>query len=332
MTKKFKKWGIRRRLYPENNYNALWVGETLETFRFGEGHALQLEPECSEFYDIGINTLCNAECPFCYVSASHKGKNFDNICETWKSWMSQYEDKYGLDENDAKAKEMIRLNDELKNVPVTYTTKPFQIAIGSSGEPTVHPDFCDFIKTVYDTNVVPNYTTNGITISNDDELSKKILEYTDKYVGGVAVSFGNKALRKYARKAINKLKDVDTNINIHHIIYSEEDVDEFVDVAEEYNNVIKYHVLLPMMASGRSTQSMTEEVFLYLIDKIVENNIKNVAFGAHFIKFLNKQNKIKCYTYPPESFSKNVILDNHKVVITPSSFDLMTYLKEIYVK
>ena len=78
------------------------------------------------------------------------------------------------------------------------TNKPFQIAIGSTGEPTIHPEFCEFLETVYNTGVVPNYTTNGITIAKDNELSNKILAYTRRYVGGVAVSFGNKSLQKYA--------------------------------------------------------------------------------------------------------------------------------------
>lgn len=45
---------------------------------------------------------------------------------------------------------------------ITYTNKPFQIAIGSTGEPTMHPDFCEFLETVFNTGVVPNYTTNGL--------------------------------------------------------------------------------------------------------------------------------------------------------------------------
>ena len=92
---------------------------------------------------------------------------------------------------------------ERNNDGIIETDKPFQIAIGSSGEPTVHPDFCNFIETVYNTNVVPNYTTNGIILSYWNKpgkryflLANKILDYTKKYVGGVAVSFGNKVERK----------------------------------------------------------------------------------------------------------------------------------------
>lgn len=51
---------------------------------------------------------------------------------------------------------------------ITYTNKPFQIAIGSTGEPTMHPDFCEFLETVFNTGVVPNYTTNGLILARDN--------------------------------------------------------------------------------------------------------------------------------------------------------------------
>lgn len=302
--KDWTSWGIKSRIIKDCNYHAIW--NNLKTIRLGEDIAIELPPDKAEFYDVGINTMCNAECTFCYVNASHKGVNYPNICDTWKNWMDTYESK-------------------MKN-SILYTNKPFQIAIGSTGEPTIHPDFCKFLETVYNTGVVPNYTTNGITIAKDDELSKQILEATRKFVGGVAVSFGNKLLRNYAEKAIDKLiAEGDTNINIHHIISDKESVDAFIRVWETYDDNILYHVLLPLMPSGRSTKGVEEGVFEYLEEKIKEKDLKNIAFGAHFVEHL-KHSDIKTYLYEPESFSKNVILTENKVQITPSSFNLKPIL------
>ena len=298
--KDFKNFGLKRRFYPDHNYNALWCN--LKTVRLGEGKALELPANESEFYDVGINTKCNAECPFCYVSASGQGINYPDICETWKKWMDTFWEK--------------------QEDRVLLTNKPFQIAIGSTGEPTIHPEFCDFLKTVYESGVVPNYTTNGITIAKDNELSSKILAFTREYVGGVAISFGNKSLRNYAHEAIYKLHKLgNTNINIHHIISDKESVDEFVAEWAHYGDSILYHVLLPLMPSGRSSEGVTEGTFEYLEEVIEKNNIKNVAFGAHFIKNL-RDSKIKTWLYDEQSFSKNIILTKDLVQITPSSFDL----------
>ena len=304
----FRKWGVKQRKFPENNYNAIWFN--LKTLRVGEGQATELPPEYSEFYDVSLGDKCETgRCPWCYVSSNPDGKFYKNVCETWTKWMSLY-----YEETDKG---------------ITLTNKPFQIAIGSQGSADESPDFCKFLETVYNTNVVPNYTTNGVVLANYDRPSSKwykqandILAYTRAYVGGVAVSFGNSLLRKYANKAVKLLiKGGDTNINIHHIISTKESVDDFIKVWKEYGDDILYHVLLPLMPSGRSTKGVEEGVFEYLEEQIMSNEVKNVSFGAHFYNNL-KNSKIKTWIYPPESFSKNVILTPNKVQITPSSYDL----------
>ena len=125
-----------------------------------------------------------------------------------------------------------------------------------------------------------------------------------------------------AFSAINGLLEKgNCHVNIHHIISDKESVDDFLSIWRCYGDEIKYHVLLPLMPSGRSNKGIEEGVFEYLENKIEELDIKNVAFGAHFVKFL-RDSKIKTWLYEPESFSKNVILTKDKVQITPSSFNL----------
>ena len=305
--KDFKNWGLKVRENKSENYKALWFN--LKTIRVGEGKCGTLPIDEKEFYDVAINTLCNAGCNFCYVSAGNTGINYPNICETWKKWMDSFVDK----------------QDDL----ATYTNKPFQIAIGSTGEPTMHPDFCNFLETVSNTGVVPNYTTNGIILaswcnplSTNYELANKILEYTSKYVGGVAVSFGNSNIRAWAREAINGLiAKGNTNINIHHLISNKESVDEFVAEYLRYGDTIAYHVLLPLMPSGRSTKGMEEGVFEYLEEVIEKNQMHNIAFGAHFIDKL-RTSKVKTWLYDEHSLSANCLLKPDGIVLTKSSFDL----------
>jgi len=115
-------------------------------------------------------------------------------------------------------------------------------------------------------------------------------------------------------------------VNIHHIISDKESVDEFVAEWARYGDDILYHVLLPLMPSGRSSEGVTEGTFEYLEEVIEKNGIKNVAFGAHFIKNL-RDSKIKTWLYDEQSFSKNIILTKDLVQITPSSFDLNPIMK-----
>ena len=299
---------VKVRVFPEKNYRAIW--HNLKTIRLGEGVAEELEPEYSEFYDVSIGTRCNAECPFCYVSASRGGIDYPDICETWKKWMDTF------------PKDEVIMGTSKGEVIKTY--KPFQIALGSTGEPTLNSQFCEFLKTVYESGVVPNYTTNGIILSDESSaLARKILDATSKYCGGVAVSYGNPLLRERAEKAIrNLLTLADVKVNVHHIISDKKSVDEFLEFRNKYDGMIYYHVLLPLMPSGRSKKGLEDGVWEYLEEKISNLDRKDISFGAHFIKYLETSSKIKTWLYPAESLSKNILLKKDKVVITPSSFNL----------
>lgn len=295
--KDFTNWGVKVRKFPECNYHAIW--NNLKTLRLGEGQANELPANKSEFYDVAINTKCNSECPFCYTDAKRTGRNFEDIVYKAKSFFGQ------MNDND----------------------KPFQVAIGSSGEPTIHPDFARFLETIYKLNIVPNYTSNGIAIANDNGISEIILEATSNYVGGIALSANtwNKAVNLAWRKAFKKLNDFgNTNINLHYIIKDKTSVDEFINIYNEYKDNILYFVLLPLMNSGRSNEKYSSDAFEYLLEN--ELDWSKIAFGAHFYDLLKKQNKINCWLYPPESFSKNLILDD-TIKITPSSFNLNSLME-----
>lgn len=294
--KDWKAWGIKQRVFPDKNYNAVW--HNLRTIRLGTGEAAELD--YPEFYDVGINNTCNLGCPFCYVGATFKGENYKNICEKAEFFFGN----------------------------MSKNERPFQIAIGSTGEPTIHPDFCDFLKTVYDLGIVPNYTTNGISIAGDDATSYNILTTTAKYVGGVAVSANtwNPIIDWKWRTAVGRLNDYgNTNINIHYIISDKASVDKFKEIYDEFKDIVLYFVLLPLMPSGRSTEKYSQKAFEYLLEQDID--FKKIAFGAHFYDSLCNQEKINCYLYPPESLSKNLLLED-TIKITRSSFDL-TPIKEI---
>lgn len=307
--KNFNHFGIKFKGISNCNYTAIW--NNLITIRFGDKEIKELPADKAEFYDVSLGNRCHTgKCNFCYVSSNPNGEYYTNVCETWKKFIATFAP-------------------DKKEKNITITEKPFQIAIGSEGSADESPEFCDFLETVYNTGVVPNYTTNGVILSYYDkpgteyyDLANKILKYTHDYVAGVAVSFGNKSLRSYAENAIKGLLEKgDCHINIHHIISDKASVQDFIDSWYNYSDDIKYHVLLPLMPSGRSTKGLESGVWEILEKAIKDLNITNVAFGAHFYKYLT-DSSIKAWIYPPESLSKNMILKNGKVIITPSSFDL----------
>lgn len=278
----------------------------------------------------------------CYVSADNTKQDYQGISETWKKWISTFpEDKKINLEDDEIFKDILGKPDEnttyeelkfklkviwyLKNnLPIVYTEKPYQIAIGSVGEPTIHPDLSKFLETVFETKVVPNYTTNGIVLASDTPQSKELLEATRNFVGGVAVSYGNKKIRTQADKAIEKLlAKGDCKVMIHHLLSDKNSVDELLEAETKWGDDIHYHVLLPLKRHGRSNDEMTEETYLYLTEKINKLGLTNLAFGMWFLPWMKKYpGSINCWDYPGETYSSNLLLKENKIIITPSSYNL----------
>jgi MoaA/NifB/PqqE/SkfB family radical SAM enzyme len=340
------KLGIKVRRNPDYNYESIWFN--LKTYRLGEGESKELPPTKAEFYDVALGTKCNANCPDCYASASQSGELFENICETWLRFISTMAPDIELNPKDDPVLKEILLDPIDISAPydvlslqvgarenytlyhkIILTEKPTQIAIGSTGEPTIHPDFIKFLQTVFETEVVPNYTTNGIILGGKEEPTD-LLDATEKWVGGVAVSFGNRALRNYAVKAIDRLQGV-TKVVIHHIIKDKNSVDEVFKYAEDYGDKIHYHVLLPLMAHGRSKEGMKDDgTYQYLAERVEKTGIKNLAFGANFTPWMKKYpNLLPVYDYPQETYSKNILLKPEGIVITKSSFNLETVYAEV---
>ena len=294
--KDFRYWGVKSKVYPELGYRTLWYN--LNTIRFGASQSQPLPPEKSEFYDISLGTKCNVCCDFCYAGATKSGENYKDVCKKVTKFFGS------MDKND----------------------KPYQVAIGSGGEPTIHPEFCDFLKTIYYLGIVPNYTTNGLTLYHDNDLSEKILKATENYCGGVAVS-ANSFTEPIWRRAVEKLSGIDVFTNLHLIIEDKDSVDRFFKIYNEFKDRIHAFILLPLVSLGRSKVDMDPKAFEYLVSRWDEIDDKSqVAFGAHYYKYLKTQDKIKCYLFEPESFSKNLILANDSIKITPSSFDTTTIL------
>jgi len=363
--KNFTGWGTKIRRDLSKNYYAIW--QNLVTTRLDLGDEIALEPEKSEFMDVGITSRCNACCPFCYVSASDKGLDYKNISRTWKKWMATMPadrliDPSLLSEDDPlkevfddkrTPKELLldiaeigagkkKTNDAGEGIddlelilkiksftalglPLVETFRPYQIACGSIGEPTIHPEFVEFLQAVFETGVVPNYTTNGIVLSDyRTQECKDLLEATKQFCGGVAVSFGNKKLHPHARVAIeNLILYGECKVVIHHLISDKASVDDMINLAKEYKDRLHYHVLLPLMAHGRSKEGLQEGVFEYMYERCEEEDVTNLAFGANFApQLIAHPDLFPVYEYPREIYSKNVLLQENKVIITPSSFNL----------
>jgi hypothetical protein len=250
-----------------------------------------LPPKFAEIEDVAINSKCFGNCPYCYTSALHTGSNFDNIVgKAQNVWGNR------------------SLND-----------RPFQIAIGGAGESTLHPDWIEFVKCVRGLGIVPNYTTNGM------HLTEEILLATEKYCGGVAVSY-HPHIEEFFHQSIYSLSQINTVLNAHIVIGDEKSLNDLKMLFNRYKNNIKYFVLLPYKAVGRAINIETDSTWKKLFDWIFsldKSEYEKFAYGANFYEYL-KENKTKLPIdmYEPEMYSGYRIFDDSFMNLRYSSYNL----------
>jgi hypothetical protein len=278
---------IRTRIVPESNYHGVFTPKGV-TYRYkiDEGRA-QSPLKDPELLDISFGTKCYANCPYCYTSAIRNGENYPGIAEKIKRFFEP------LNEN-----------------------RPFQVACGGGGEPTLHPEFPKAMQIFSELGIMPNYTTNGM------HLTEGVLEATKEFCGGVAIST-HKHL-KWA-KAVDILLSHKIRVNLHVIIGepgSSEVVKMYYDAFPEIETI----VLLPYQAAGRggiiSDQILFDE-WSKCANVVNSLNGDRFAFGALFYPFILKNPDLfeDVNVYEPEMFSGYLMLDENPV-LRRSSYDL----------
>ena len=277
---------IKIRSFPDENYKAIFFN--WQTLRLGQNIKQLKYPE---FYDIAINEKCLAGCPYCYVSSMATWKNYENVVKRIYNFFSKMDDNQ----------------------------KPFQVAIGGHGEPTLHPDFCEVLKTFYDLWIVPNYTTNWM------HLSKEILEATKKYSGGVAVSC-HPHLDKIWKKAVDSYYQNKIKLNLHIIIWEPGSVERFKEIYNEFSQKVDYLVALPYSSSWRWKEVNVYPEWEKFFDYISEIGINKLAFWANFYPYL-LENKIKfswldISLYEPEIMSWYIMFNEENPPVFRSSYCL----------
>jgi hypothetical protein len=102
-------------------------------------------------------------------------------------------------------------NDLVDKVIKSFTTPPYQVAIGG-GEPTTHPDLPGILVRAREAGVVPNYTTSGAIIRPE------VIEATNHACGGVAMTFHAWKGLEWFQEHYTRLKAVLTcQLNVHLI-------------------------------------------------------------------------------------------------------------------
>lgn len=229
---------VRTRTFPESNYHAVFHNGRTLRFCLRDGEDIT-ELEFPEFYDVKITNFCQGQCPYCYQSSVKVEDHYKDIVEKAEDFFGQ----------------------------MSFNERPCQLAVGG-GNPNEHPQFCEFMAWAASRGIMPNYTTNGMGLTDE------VLNATARYCGGVALSC-HPHLEAHWRSAVPKLlpaKDRNPHfkLNFHVIISDRESIDYFRSIYEEYRGIIDYFVLLPLIHQGRAKDSDKQIDYPYLEEVLAD--------------------------------------------------------------
>ncbi len=194
---------MKIREFKENNYRAIFYNNKTIRLKLDNTKPIT-ELKYPEFYDVKLTSFCQGNCPYCYMDSKSSDKQYENV-------LKKIENFFGC---------------------LSDNQKPFQIAYGG-GNPNQHPDFIKVLEKTVELGIVPNYTTNGMGLTDE------ILEATTKYCGGVAVST-HPHLYKIWTEAVNKFSLYGVETNLHIIISDKESIDSFLNIYSRFQDKIKY--------------------------------------------------------------------------------------------
>jgi len=268
---------IKTRVFPEHNYKGIhFNGKTIRIALDPTKPITELK--YPEFYDVKVTSYCEGACGFCYMNSLPTVKHVPDVIDRFNGFFGRF----------------------------TPNQLPFQLAWGG-GSCESHPAFIDLLRASNKLGITPNYTTNGMWTR---DLRCGILEATKELCGGVAVST-HPHLEKYWRAATEAYLSENIHTNLHVIIGARNSIDTFAELYKEFTGRIKYFVLLPLSAQGRSTEEFSD--WDYLKSKI-DGSPSDVAFGANFHPYLVKdKGRFNVSLYDPESMSAYLDLETMKV-------------------
>ncbi len=144
--------------------------------------------------------------------------------------------------------------------------KVFQVALGGSADPCLHPQFEEILKLTRKYNIVPSYTTSGYLV--DD----KIVNLSKEFCGAVAVSWERNSEIRDA--AINKFLEAKVKTNIHYVL-GKDSIDEAITRLKDNKFPVGINAVIFLLYKGiglgdkdkmLTVDDPRVEEFFYLVD------------------------------------------------------------------
>lgn len=155
--------------------------------------------------------------------------------------------------------------------------RTFQIALGGRGDPNLHTDFEGILKCTREYGLVPNYTTSGINLTDEQ------IELTKKYCGAVAVSWYRNDI---TANSIERFLNAGIKTNIHYVL-GNNTIDEAIDRLKNNNfpkgiNAVIFLMHKPVGQGQQTNVLKFEDPKVKEFYEIIDNSINTVDFKIGF--------------------------------------------------
>ena len=168
--------------------------------------------------------------------------------------------------------------------------KTFEMALGGFGSPNEHENFVDIVRYAKEHGIIPNYTTSGI------ELTDEQISATKEYCGAVAVSWYRQS---YTLDAIERFIKAGVKTNIHYVLGNDS-----IDEANErlYNDSFPRGVNAVIFLMYKPVGCIKKDNVLKIDDPRVARFYELIDKGGFSVKV----GLDACHLPAVSNFSKNI--------------------------
>ena len=209
-----------------------------------------------ELADISISNYCTKGCSFCYKNSTPQGTIMS--LESYKMVLDQLEH------------------------PVYGSV--FQVALGG-GEPLEHPQFREIIDETVHRGIVPNFTTNGLHMTQD------IASFCKDRVGAVAVS--TESISGIPQHCVKLLIENGIRTNIHFVLQNDNIIEAIQILLGKYDKILEgvnALIFLTFKPAGRGEKQHLVREGIEFLDflKAVKHKttLVKIGFDACFVPHL----------------------------------------------
>ncbi|AWW26905.1 SPASM domain-containing protein [Acetobacterium sp. KB-1] len=215
--------------------------------------------------------------------------------------------------------------------------KVFQVALGGAGDPNKHKDFADILEVTRYNEIIPNLTTSGYLLSDEE------INLIKKYCGAVAVSYYSRLERDKESnyitcEAIERLIKAGCITNIHFII-SDKTIEEAIYRLE--NNIwskgISAIIFILYKPVGLGVEEKTVKVddrFKKFMNLVLNNKYPfKIGFDTCFTPALcNYEEKISFQSIDACEAARFSMYIDSELAAYPCSFDNQTGQYKVELK